>query len=155
MNVFRFRAVGDVERVGELVFLAFKRVNGLEDDFPVEIAGGSKYPGTRKICIEPLDCEGFSEVDEVLPRSIVECSRFLVRVKYSFSRRGERGYAVSDLYLVTAEAGEGEVVLRFKRLGGLGRTRPAYIALALEKAMSAVAGERKAYREVVIERAWS
>lgn len=155
MNVFRFKAVGDSERVGELVFLAFKRIDGLEDEFPVEIAGGSRYPGVRKICVEPLDCEGFSELDEILPRSVVECKRFLIRVKYSFSRRSERGYAVSDLYLAIAEVGEGEVVLRFRRLGGLGRTRPAYIALVLEKAMSAVAGERRAYREVVIERAWS
>jgi len=152
--VYRFRVGGDMESAGKLFFLAFKEIDGLEDRFPIEIAGGSKYLGTRRVQVRPVDCRDFNELDEVLPRSVLECKKFLVRIKYSFSRRGGRGYAVSDLYLVVVEARGREILLVFKRLGGLGRTRPAYVVLAIERALSDLA-ERRKCRGVTIERIWS
>ena len=150
---FRYVVYGDPALLGELLFLAFKRIDGYRDEFPIDVAGREPRWGERKIRVTPLSKFRFEDADEIFPKNALrECSIFNLEISYSYQRNGKKGYATKDVYHVELSYEEEKRILTiaFTRLRGLGRTFPRFLASLLQKKIEEIAYEKKRYRNLVI-----
>ncbi len=151
---FRYRVHGEPELLGELLFLAFKSINGYTDKFPVDVAGREPHWGKRKIRVIPENRRDFEDIDEIFPlNALKECNIYNIEISYSYQRRGKRGYATKDWYRVdiSFENDANILTLTFTRLRGLGRTLPRFLVSLIRRKMIEISCERKKYGSITIE----
>ena len=78
---FRYVVYGDPKLLGELLFLAFKDLDGYSDEFPIDIAGRAPRWGKRTIRVFPLNKRGFEDIDELFPiDALKECNVFNLEI---------------------------------------------------------------------------
>jgi len=150
---FKYMIYGDSALLGELLFLAFKRIDGYNDEFPIDIAGREPHWGERKIRVFPLDKCRFEDVYEIFPKNALrECSIFNLEISYSYQRNGKKGYATKDVYRVELSYEEEKrmLTITFTRLRGLGRTFPRFLVSLLQKKIEEIVYEKRRYRNLVI-----
>ena len=153
---FYYKAYGDPKLLGEVLFLAFKRINNYSDQYPIDVAGHGPHWGIRKILVQPLEKhKQFELVDEIFPsNAIEEYNVYDIKIQYSYPRKGKKGYATQDHYRVSIHYNPEEQILLFVfvRRRGLGRTSPMFILSLLEEKITEIAYEREEYRDVAIAR---